>query len=183
MNGEKFDQREADATMSPLSPQINKGAHGSVSLAVIQDKSDWTFDPCLFREFDQCFGPHTLDAAAASDGSNAQLLRFCLESDSFLQKELAEEERVWMNPPYNNVHLFLLHYLEEKNRKPSITGTFFLPKWPSTKWYNLTRRFCKVAEYPKGTQLFTAPDPDRPGVRRAVGPAPWPVEIWRDEHP
>uniref|UniRef100_A0A061SB24 Pol protein n=1 Tax=Tetraselmis sp. GSL018 TaxID=582737 RepID=A0A061SB24_9CHLO len=121
MSGEKFYQREADATMSPLSPHVNKEVHGSASLAVIQDKTDWMFDPCLFREFDQRFGPHTLDAAAASDGSNAQLSRFCHESDSFLRKELAEGERVWMNPPYNSIHLFLLHYLEEKDRKTSIT--------------------------------------------------------------
>ena len=77
MSGEKFYQREADATMSPLSPQVNKEVHGAVSLAVIQDKSDWMFGPCLFRQLDQRFGPHTLDAAADIDGTNAQLSQFC----------------------------------------------------------------------------------------------------------
>ena len=145
-----------------------------------RDSEDWMYDRAKFLELNEEYGPFSLDAAASSGGENAQCKRFCSKDDSFLQRQL-NGETVWANFPYQRVDEFLGHYLEEKQRDPSIAGMFVLPKWTSTTWWSKVERMQLVKEYPKGEQLFTAPPEDSRGeVRRELGPSPWPVCIFWD---
>ena len=145
-----------------------------------RDTEDWMYDRAKFLELNEEYGPFSLDAAASSGGENAQCKRFCSKDDSFLQRPL-HGETVWANFPYQRLDKFLDRYLEEKQRDPTNSGMFVLPKWTSTSWWSKVEHMDLVREHPAGEQLFTAPPEDgRSMERRRLGPTPWPVCVFWD---
>jgi len=65
------------------------------------DVDDRATDPKFFAEWDQRFGPFTLDVAASRH--NAKVERFFTRRDDGLQQRWAGE-RVWCNPPYSDIY-------------------------------------------------------------------------------
>ena len=117
------------------------------------------------------------DAACDVRGQNAFCPRFCSAKESFLQRSLSGE-RVWANFPFLHLGPFLRHYFAEKDKDPSIMGCFVVPVWRKAKWWPLVEGLQVLAQYPAGTELFTAPMPD--GSRRSKGPTRWAVEVRYD---
>ena len=139
-----------------------------------RDRNDWQLDPGIFWELHQEFGPFTLDAAADSRGSNAQLPRYCSTRDSFLQRDLAGEH-VYCNPPYSDILRFLQHFLAQRQLHSDVSGLFVLPAWHTASWWPLLlANFQLVREYPAGQHMFSAPA-DKGRVD--LGPTRWPVVI------
>ena len=122
-------------------------------------------------------GGFTLDAACDARGSNRLVDSFCSERKSFLCQNLAGQ-RVWANFPFRHLDRFLMHYLKQKEKSPSIMGCFVVPVWRRKSWWPLVDGFQVLAHYPAGTELFTAPMPD--GSRRSLGPTRWAVEVRYD---
>ena len=145
-----------------------------------RDVEDWMYSRKGFAEMNQAFGPFTLDAAASTDGENAQCRAFCSASgDSFLDKKL-DGETIWANFPFGRADVFIEHYLEEKRRDPTNAGMFVLPAWKGATWWPKVQHMLLVKQHPKGEMLFTAPPKDGCNERTTLGPSPWPVCIFWD---
>lgn len=138
------------------------------------------FDRKKFHELEAKFGPFTLDAAAAVDGSNAQCKKFCSPANSFLKAE-CNGETIWMNPPFDRIDEFLGHYRAQKNKHTSIAGVLVWPRWEDAHWSSKTLGWTEVCTFRKGTLLFTAPpEKGQLGGRRHLGPTQWPVVVFYD---
>ena len=138
------------------------------------------FDRQKFHELETKYGPFTLDAAAADDGSNAQCKNFCSPAKSFMNTD-CKGQTIWMNPPFDRIDEFLGHYRTEKNKDPSIAGMFILPKWEDAHWWSKVTGWSEVCTYEKGTDIFTAPaEKGQLGGRRHLGPIRWPVVVLWD---
>ena len=151
-------------------------ADGSVSC---EDRDDRMLSRYHFLSVQQLLKlQFTLDAACDPSGLNAHCPKFCSPAQSFLQQDLAGET-VWMNPPYSKIREFIKHYLACKSRAPTTTSAaLLLPQWHSAAWRALLEGMVCVKVYPRGTHLFSAPDPS--GSRRQLPGTPWPVEVWYD---
>ena len=142
-----------------------------------KDNQDWQFSPVEFERLAREVQGVTLDAACDVRGEKAFCPKFCSAKESFLRRELSGE-RVWANFPFQHLGPFLRHYFAEKERDPSIMGCFVVPVWRKAKRWPLEEGLQVLAQYPAGTELFTAPMPD--GSRQSKGPTRWAVEVQYD---
>jgi transposase InsO family protein len=156
---------------------ITADKHRSVAAAT--DLSDWMFDREEFNRLSAQYGPFTVDAAADTNGNNAHVTaHYYSSASSFLDADIAGE-KVWCNPPFAHAADFISHYLSCKSEAPTTTsGLFILPKW--NRWSHLTHNMTLVHEYPARMQLFTKPVTPGSAERTAVGPTPWPVQVYYD---
>ena len=148
------------------------------AVAMDRDTEDWMFDRAKFHELDQEYGPFTLDGAANANGDNSQCKRFCSKEKSFMDQDLTGET-VWANFPYERADDFLDHYFKQKAKDPSLGAMFVLPQWESTPWWSKVSRLQRVRQYPRGTDLFTAPTGTK-GERESLGPTQWAVIVFYD---
>ena len=163
---------------SPEQTKNSKAGQDGQSKTQKRDKQDWQFDPQEFAALQEQFGPLTLDAACANDGSNAQLENYCCKQDSFLKKDLAGHN-IWCNFPFQRLWTFLEYYLDAKAQSPhNISALLVLPKWEDAYWWPHIAGLPTVKEFPAGTHLFTAPPKgDGSGPRQDMGPCHWPVVV------
>ena len=166
-------------TSTACGPDANDGkSYGDPSVPAHKDNQDWQFSPTEFERLSDQVGGFTLDAASDVEGNNAFCPEFCSAKESFMRRSLSGGERVWANFPFHHLGPFLRHYFAEKDKDPSITGCFVVPVWRKAKWWPLVEGLEVLAQYPAGTELFTAPMPD--GSRRSKGPTRWAVEVRHD---
>ena len=151
--------------------------YGDPSLPAHRDSQDWQFAPAEFDRLSREVGGFSIDAACDVEGKNSFCPEFCSAADSFLDRDLSGQ-RVWANFPFMHLGPFLRHYFAEKDKDPSIMGCFVVPVWRRAKWWPLVEGLQVLAQYPAGTELFTAPLPD--GSRRSFGPTRWAVEVRYD---
>lgn len=135
--------------------------------------------PSVFQQLQSQLGVQfTLDAAANSDGSNAQCPQFCSPTQSFLKHDCGGQT-VWLNPPFRQIGRFLKHYFVCKARAPHRTSAaVVVPKWLTADWQPLLQGMTLVREFPAGSVLFSAPTEG--GERKALPGVPWPVQVWFD---
>ncbi len=125
------------------------------------------------------FGPHSLDAAADSKGSNAQCKRYCSKDKPFQQQEL-EGENVWCNAPFRKLKTFLTWYREQRAKYPGrVKGTFIVPDDPSAPWWPLLKGFKRIRTWKQGATLFSMPGTG--GERVVAKPCHFQVAAFRDE--
>jgi hypothetical protein len=140
------------------------------------------FSRSEFQRLNRKYGPFTLDGAADTQGYNAQVTKYCCKTatQDFFKTKL-NGHTLWLNPPFDKAQLFLRHYLAEKKANPTTTSAMIvLPKWTSASWWHLTQGMHQVAEYRRGTHLFTVPNKSLQGPRRDLGPIQWPVVVFWD---
>ncbi len=138
------------------------------------------FSRAEFQRLNRKYGPFTLDGAAHINGYNAQVNKFCSKTQDFFKTKLAGHT-LWLNPPFDDIHNFLRHYLKEKNDNPTTTSAMIvLPRWTSAPWWHLTKGMQQVAEYKRGEHLFTAPGITPQDPRHDLGPTQWPVIVFWD---
>jgi phage N-6-adenine-methyltransferase len=95
------------------------------------ERQDWRTPPDLFKELDEEFH-FTLDACALPH--NATLPRYFTPDDDGLRQDWAQE-RVWCNPPYNNLAAWLAKG-HDSARKGALC-VFLIPARTDTKaWHN-----------------------------------------------
>ena len=167
-------QRTKKQAKKPSSPAKSQSAEEpkAKSAPEARDPEDWMYRRERFHQLDKEYGPFTLDAAASTNGDNAQCKAYCSKEDSFLEKKISGAN-VWANFPFESADKFLQHYLEEKARDPTISGMFVLPEWKSTAWWSKVQHMERVRHHPAGEDLFTAPPKDaRSKERRDLGPSP-----------
>ena len=134
----------------------------------------------LFELLERASGSaFTLDAAAASDGSNAQCVEFCSPTKPFHTCDLSSgKHHVWCNPPFDNVLPFVEHVMQAQQINPELSAVFLVPCWPSLNWHRVIRESGarRVYVFGRGTRMFESPTVHggwhkMPGVK-------WPVEAW-----
>ena len=143
---------------------------------------DWMLDKFLFqkvvrkvkREFD-------IDLFASEDGSNAFCSEFCFANGRSVYDEDYRGKCVYANPAFNQLFLFLVHYLITKVQDWQTSGVCVMPEWQKKPWWPLVMHFRRLCRWKKGSQLFTAPPLQPGGARRLVGPTRWPVLVLYDE--
>ena len=143
------------------------------------NKSDRMILRCEFERMQSLTGRvFDLDACCNADGSNRLCDHYCSPGEqSFLLHNCAGKH-VWINPPFNQVPEFVDHYLECKTKDPRGTSACILvPNWPGP-WRQRLKHMELLHVYPKGTRLFTAPNPD--GTRRELPGIPWSVHVYYD---
>jgi transposase InsO family protein len=166
--GEKhgFESAEGRAALKEVVRALDSGA------LLAYDREDWMLKTELFQELSDSHGPFDLDAAAAIDGSNAQLPEYCSKADSFLMRDVAGLN-VYCNPPFRRAKQFLDHYLRCKSSDPAGTSAvFILPHQPDADWWPLLQSSGMeiVKVWPKDTRLFTMPGKLVPSERRELRP-------------
>jgi hypothetical protein len=145
------------------------------------DPSDYMLYPEIYESLNAECGPFDIDGAADERGSNAQGgLEHCYKGAGDFTKTDVSGMNVWLNPPFNQAKRFLSHYLDCKKKDPMLTsGVFILPYKPNANWWGLTRGMLEVRRWDKGSQLFTMPGKEPPGIRREVEPYHFPVvALW-----
>ena len=151
--------------------------HHSRTVPPSGDRADWQFDPAEFQSLSNQVGGFTIDACSDDKGFNAHCQSFCSPSRSFLKQDLSGHA-LWCNFPFDRIDLFLGHYLAQKRLHPEISGTFVLPVWKSSSWWQAISNMVVLREYPAGMQLFTAPGQGRARLR--LQPTRWPVIVVHD---
>ena len=57
---------------------------------------------------------------------------------------------------------------------------FVLPQWQNTTWWSKVSAMTRVRQFPRGTELFTAPSTEAKGERESLGPTQWAVCVFWD---
>ena len=118
-----------------------------------------------------------LDACADPQGRNALVSNFCSPTRDF-HHEPSAGHHVWLDPLFSWMDEFLDRYLAEKAQSPHDTSACVLvPAWRKASHPGL-RGMHLVAQYAKGTPLFTAPTLD--GSRTPLPGIPWGVNVFYD---
>ena len=100
----------------------------------VVDTDDWQLNPEVFKQFDQAWGPHTLDCFASL--RTKQMDRYCsrwwnpgcFAIDAFTVDWCGE--RVWLVPP-----IYLLPRVLDMIFANECHGTLILPSWASAPWW------------------------------------------------
>lgn len=145
------------------------------------DPADYMLKRSMFALIDKQLGPHTVDAAARGDGTNAQLDYFCSkEGLDFFVADLCGQ-MIWVNPPYRALLKWSHRLKSFVDSDPSTGFTFVAPDPdPTEPWVTLLKslKARKVSTIPEGSLIFTRPS-SKPGhLREPAGPCPFPVSIW-----
>lgn len=142
--------------------------------------SDRMFDKAEWAQFNAKYR-FTIDGCADSKGLNAFCNTFCSPINSFLETDVSGHT-VWLNPPFDKVRDFLQHYLLCKATKPcSTSACIVLPDWQFDATVNSwLSNMQAIKRYSRGTKLFSAPDPTKPGGRKRLPGIPWSVTVYYD---
>ena len=150
--------------------------------AQFMDNQDWMLDKVLFnkvvrlanREFE-------IDLFANKDGLNAFCSEFCFAEGRSVYDEDYRGRCIYANPAFNQLFLFLVHYLITKLQDANTSGVFVLPQWQKKPWWPLVQHFRTLCRWKKGSNIFSAAPLQPGGARRLVGPTRWPVVVVSDE--
>lgn len=82
------------------------------------------------REWNEAFGPFTLDAAATAENALCERY-FTVEDDGLVQSWAGE--RVWCNPPYSAVARWVEKACTERER--AVTSILLVPSRTDTRWF------------------------------------------------
>ena len=102
------------------------------------------------------------DIAVDSKGSNSQTKRYISVEQDALSTNLAGK-KVLFNPAYELCNEYLLHIEDAKERDASTEAMGVIPEWQHRVWFKeMTKRnrWRIVWRFPRGTKLFSRPDPE-----------------------
>ncbi|KAK3243135.1 hypothetical protein CYMTET_47192 [Cymbomonas tetramitiformis] len=155
-----------------------------------RDKTDWRFEDADTHF--ETHGPFNLELFADKD--NHLLPAYCTTTDSCFDKDWAGKA-CYGNPPFEHDLILqcLQKALRDHARQPSTTKFLLvLPKWVTATWWDLTKQFTVIHEYPEGSRIFSAPlqscyntdDLEHCGDDRVwICDTKWPVVIlYKDGH-
>lgn len=177
----RADELEDDSQhIDGMRAQLNVLAYSNILQRIGRLTTDWMFSPAEFAKLNDQYH-HTVDACCNPNGDNKHLPKYWSRA---LTQNWAGEN-VWCNPPFHQVELFILKFLEGFAKEPfNTSATFIVPFWPQASWWPLLlRNFHVVKLYKRGERLFTAPDPNDPGSRKDYGPTRWDVVVLRSLPP
>ena len=138
-------------------------------------------DKLLFQKLVRLSGREfEIDLFASSDGSNAFCSEYCFAEGRSVYDEDYRGRSVYANPAFNQLFLFLVHYLITKLQDWSTAGVFVMPQWQKKPWWPLVQHFRRLCRWKKGSNIFSAPPLQTGGARRLVGPTRWPVVVLSD---
>ena len=91
---------------------------------------DRMFCPDQFQHIQAKLGRRfTLDACCNDSGDNRLVQQYCSPGSSFLDRQLDDNDLVWINPPFNCIKQFVGHYKQQKAQKPSLSAAVVTPDW------------------------------------------------------
>lgn len=150
------------------------------------DYSDWMYDPAEFAWVERAVQTqHTVDACCDPMGNNKHAPIFYSALDDCVEYDWGGQD-TWCNADYNQLTRILRHFRRCRQSSPTSTAaTFCVPVWDTKPWWRLLKGAEVVALYPKGEQLFTAPDWAKlrrsdgsmglGSVRKLINPTKWDV--------
>jgi Reverse transcriptase (RNA-dependent DNA polymerase)/RNase H-like domain found in reverse transcriptase/Integrase zinc binding domain/Chromo (CHRromatin Organisation MOdifier) domain/Retroviral aspartyl protease len=124
----------------------------------------------------------TLDCFCSADGSNSHCTNYLSELNSFYSHDL-KGQHCWINPPFNNITQVLEHYRHCKAADPEHISAVFLlphPRHTAASYAHLVKDFQVLAEYKRGSRLFSGPNPDNPAVRHMLPPTRQDIVVYYD---
>ncbi|KAK3287240.1 hypothetical protein CYMTET_5242 [Cymbomonas tetramitiformis] len=121
----------------------------------VRDKTDWKFEDTTSHF--ETHGPSSLELFASEN--NHILEEYCTLLDTCFVKDWAGKH-CYGNPPFE--HDIILRCLQKAlsdfERDPAHTKFMFvLRKWVTASWWDLTKHFSIIYEYPPGQKIFSAP--------------------------
>ena len=147
-----------------------------------RDDDDWQFAPLEVLSLDNEFGPFEIDACCDDSEANAHFFECWTKSLNCLRQDW-DALNVYCNPPFSDILRILLRFLHCKCRTPRGTSAVFvLPFWDTEPFWWLVqampRTFVEVRDFPRDSNLFTAPIKGRAG-RNFCGNTKWGVKVIR----
>lgn len=126
------------------------------------------------------YGPFTVDTSGVSlQVEGEPLVTKSARRTAFLRANV-QGQNVLLTIPFRRAGKFLTHYLEEKAKDPVHTSAvIILPKLTNQPWWQMTKRFLSIKEYPKGSKVFSTPaySSDQPSIYPSW---PWATVVYWD---
>ena len=146
--------------------------------------SDWLLNRADFLRWEKSFGPHTIDAMAAADGSNSQLPKWWSAPNDFFRQSL-RDHNIWLNVAFSLAGPALKHIIAQRRLHGAqrVKATVIVPYQPPMSWWYLYAHHADVAHvYKAGENIFSAFRADSKtenAPRSLLGPCPFDVAVLR----
>jgi len=145
------------------------------------DRQDRMLNPVLFLEIQaKVAKAFDIDAFARDDGSNALCSAYCSPAKSFFDCDLANK-MLWINAPFDAIDAAMSYYFAHKG--PATGAVFLVPranKANPPSWVQFTKQMQLLHEFPRGSRLFTGPNPGDGNERHLLPPTRQDIQLWYD---
>jgi hypothetical protein len=145
------------------------------------DRNDRRLRPTLFKKLEEKLRfEFDIDCCCNNAGTNKLCHEFLSPQKSFLDwKPITGKERLWINPPFDQIHTFVTHYVQLKKEWPGISACILTPVWQRNEWKTLMHDWLLVAQYDRNTKVFDVPKIENSG-RWVFPPTKWKLEVHYD---